>query len=745
MRLFIAEKPSLAKAIFEGLGGSLTAKMQNGCFTIGDDKVTSCFGHMLELFEPQDYDEKYKIWRLENLPIRSIFPPSLKPKQEAKQRLEVIFKLIDEASEIVNAGDNDDEGVLLINELLTYVNNNKPVKRILISDLNLKPVQKALENLKPNENYENMGNAALARSIGDQLFGYNLTRAYTLQGRKQGFDGVLNVGRVQSAVLGLVNSRTLINQEHQESFYYDVIAKLNFVGGEFSAKYQPTAKDNVDEKNRIIEESNALEIKSNCNKDFVIIEAKTKAEKKAAPLPYNLSSLQQACAKKWGYSADITLEIIQTLYETHKLLTYPRSDCRYLSDEHLSSKDEILKALKLTLPHLSKVIDNADLSIKHKAFNADKITAHHAICPTEKNGSTITLTESQKNVYGLVVSSFIALFYTESIRDKTKIVIDNNNHQFVATKSILVSQGWESIFKNDVDITQEDTALDLSKLKIKDCLDCKSIDIEKKKTSPPKYFVESTLLGAMTKAAKFIEDPKLRKVLELKDKDNSAESGSIGTEATRASILNNLANNFNLISIEKVKGYQESVWKTTQQGQDFCAALPKDIIAPDTSAIWSERQALIRDGKMKVEEFLKLLDVYLAERISEVKDKGFKITSNMVSCHKCKTGFIGRRKSVNSLFWACNNRPECKTSYPDKNGKPDLEATPKRSQIISKHKCPECEKGLIRRKTKKKVKGKVKFFWGCSGYPECEVIMFEKGGKPNFESAIKSESKTGKN
>ncbi len=739
MRLFIAEKPSLAKAIYEGLGGSSTSKMKNGCFTIGDDKITSCFGHMLELFDPQDYDEKYKLWKLEDLPIKSTFPPKLKPKEDAGQRLKVIFKLIDEADEIVNAGDNDDEGVLLINELLTYVNNTKPVKRILISDLNIKPVQKALESLEPNENYENMGKAALARSIGDQLFGYNLTRVFTLQGRKQGFNGVLNVGRVQSAVLGLINSRTLINQNHKESFYYDVIGQFKVDNESFTAKYQPTDNDIVDEKKRIIEESNALEIKKACGQESTVINAKTKPEKKAAPLPYNLSTLQQTCAKKWGYSADTTLEIMQTLYETHKLLTYPRSDCRYLSDEHFASKEEIFKSLKLTLPHLSAQIDNADLSLNHKAFNAEKITAHHAICPTEKSGETITLTAEQKNVYELVVSSYIALFYPESIRNKTKLVIDNNSNKFVATKSVLVSQGWEVLFKADIVADQENPNFDLSTLKEKQLLNCESISIEKKKTNPPKYFVESTLLGAMTKAAKFIEDPKHRKILELKDKDNSAESGSIGTEATRASILSNLADNHNLISIEKIKGYKESVWKTTQQGQDFCAALPKDIIAPDTSAIWSERQALIREGKMTVEEFLRLLDVYLDERISEVKNNGITITPNMANCSNCKKGFIGPRKGVKGLFWACDNHPECKTSYPDKDGKPDLTAKQKRAPIVSSHKCPECEKALIRRKGKKKIKGKIKYFWGCSGYPECETTLFDKGGKPNYNSAKKSE------
>lgn len=732
-RLFIAEKPSLAKAIFEGLGGSPSTKMNNGCYTIGDDKITAAFGHMLELYDPENYDEKYKIWRIEDLPIKSIYPPKLKIKPESEQRLQVIFKLIEEADEIINAGDNDCEGCLLINEILTYVNNKKPVKRILISDLNLKPVQKALANLLPNEDFEGMSSSALARSIGDQLFGYNLTRAYTLQGLKQGFSGVLNVGRVASATIGLINSRTLANKNHNESFYYDLIAQFESSDYTFSAKLLPTDNDIIDDKKRIIDQTNASSIKDGFMAESVVIESTTKPEKKLSPLPYSLSSLQQACAKKWGYSAEKTLEIAQSLYES-RVLTYPRSDCRYLSDEHLDSREGIFEAIKKTFPHLVNAVDEADLNLKHKAFDAEKITAHHAICPTEKSGEFNDFSEAEKNVYELVVSNFIALFYPESIRNKTKIVINNNEHSYVATQSVIIDHGWESLFKNDIEQEKDLEGVDLSLIKKGDSVTGLSVDIQKKKTNPPKYFVESTLLAAMTRAAKFIEDPNLRKILELKDKDNSAESGSIGTEATRAGILDKIAKNTNLIEVVEEKGYKEKVWKTTQQGQDFCAALPKEIIAPDTSAVWSEKQKLIEQGKMSVPEFLEYLDDYIKERVAEVKKDGINITPNMESCPNCKTGFVGQRKGINGLFWACNNHPECKSSFPDLNGKPNFNAKQKRAPIVSKHKCPECEKGLIRKTSKKKVKGKIAYFWGCSGYPECETTLLDKAGKPNYNT-----------
>lgn len=737
MRLFIAEKPSLAQAIYEGLGGNATDKMKNGFFEIGDDKVTACFGHMLELFDPEDYDEKYKKWNMDDLPIASFYPPSLRPKEDAKQRLDVIFELIKQADEIVHAGDVDEEGQLLVDEILNFVGNTKPVKRILIADLNLKPVQKALNDLRPNEEFVHLGYSALARSIGDQLFGYNLTRAYTLQGRKQGFDGVLNVGRVQSAVLGLINARTLANLNHEASFYYDLVGQFTSETGGIDAKYQPTDHDIIDEKNRIIDAANADAIKQVGEGEAALIaEATTKPEKKAAPLPYNLSSLQQTCAKKWGYSAEDTLDTMQSLYETHKLLTYPRADCRYLSDEHLAGATEIMNAIKGTMIKYSDAINEADLNLKHKAFDASKITAHHAICPTEKSGEHITLTPKERNIYELIASSFIALFYPSSVRDKTRVVIQQGEHRaFVATQSVLTAQGWEVLFKGDIETDKPVEGVDLSTLKKDQALTCQTISIDKKKTKPPKYFVASSLLAAMTRAAKFIEDPELRAALEAKDKDNSAESGSIGTEATRASILAKLANNINLVCIEDEKGYKEKVWKTTQQGQDFCAVLPADIIAPDTSAIWSIQQAQIREGKLTVQRFVTTLDKYIAQRVSEVKTNGISITPNMQSCPVCKTGFLGERMGKNGPFWGCNHHPVCKTAYPDKDGQPDLTVKPKRPLTVSKHKCPKCEKGLIRRTRTKKIKNKISYFWSCSGYPKCETTMFDKAGKPNFASA----------
>ncbi len=740
MRLFIAEKPSLAKAIFEGLGGNPNTEKKNGYFEHGADAVTWCYGHMLELYDPQDYDEKYANWRFSDLPIKAVYPPTYKLKPESEAQTRIILSLIEKADSIVHAGDPDDEGCLLVDEILGYAGNKKPVQRLLVADLNLAPVQKSLANMQPNEKFRGMTDSALARSLCDQDFGYNMTRGCTLKGREKGYDGVLNVGRVQSAVLGLVNMRTLANQNHTESFYYDVFASLSMNGHQIKAKYQTADGDQTDDKKRLISEAQAGHIAERVmGKDVVVTIATTKPENTKPPLPLNLSTIQKICAKRYGYSPKETLDVVQGLYETHKLLTYPRSDNRYLSDEHFYQTGDIAAAIAATMPELASATADMDKGQKHPAFNASKIEAHHAIIPTTKSGAGIQLSEKERNIYNIVAVYFIGLFYPDAIRDKTKIHFDIKGDTFTATQSVTVQKGWESLGKDSEEEggaeDTEDTAVngfDLSTLKFNDSGVCESADVDKKKTKPPRYFTTSTLLAAMTSAAKFIDDPALRKALEAKD-EGSSDRGSIGTEATRASILEKLAANTGLISIEKEKGYSEQVWKTTKQGQEFCAALPTEITKPDISALWAEKQALIKAGELTVEDFIQANDDYVRGLIDDLDKNGINISSNATPCPVCSKGFLRKRKGQNGFFWGCSCYPECKTSFPDKDGKPvtEKQASEGASARLGVL-CPSCNKEILIR-----PKG---FF--CTG---CEFkIWSEFSGKKLTQSQVETVIKKGK-
>lgn len=740
MRVFIAEKPSLAEAICIGLNGNPKTDKKAGYYQTGSDIVTWCYGHMLELFDPEDYDPKYKKWTLDDLPIKATYPPKMKVIKKTQTQFNVIKKLIKDADSIVHAGDPDEEGNLLIDEILTHVNNTKSVSRVLISDLNEQPVKDALNALRPNSEFKYLTQSALARSIGDQLFGYNLTRAYTLKAREKGFENVLNVGRVQSALYGLINQRTLANLNHSESFYYLLNGEFSIAGHTLHARLIPNSDTSeLDEKKRLISELDAALIKELCDgKPSHLHTIESKKESKAAPLPFNLSTLQQTCAKKWGYTATETLDIVQKLYEIHKLLTYPRSDCRYLSDTHLQKSGDIIEAITQTEPSLLSLLSDADLSATHSAFNNGNITAHHAIIPTEKNGNACTLSEKESNVYRLVATSFIALFYLPSIRDKVKATIHCGQQIFVATQTTLDKQGWEVLYKGEYNDEANENSLDLASLQEGSKGSCDLVTIDKKKTKPLKYFTESTLLAAMSSAAKYVSDPQLKKALEEKDKGNKSEHGSIGTEATRASHLTKIQSNTHLVSIVAEKGYKEKVYKTTTAGQEFCALLPDEIITPDTSALWADYQASIKKGELDTKTFVGYIDAYLETQIQFVKDNGVAITAaERIICPTCQKGSITKRKGKNGVFHACNRYPDCKTAFQDKKGKPDLNPTPKKKAgptnaekfgtVSETEFCKQCSKPLARKPAKKKDT----FWWGCTGFPSCNVRFFDKDGKPD--------------
>jgi len=752
MRLFIAEKPSLAKAIFEGLGGNPDTERKNGYYKHGEDVVTWCIGHMLELFDPQDYDQKYSKWNFSDLPIKTVYPPKMKIKPQTATQTNVVMSLIKDAKTIVHAGDPDEEGCLLVDELLHYCGNTKPVERLLVVDLNLAPVQKALANMQPNENFRGMTNSALARAIGDQCFGYNLTRGFTLKGREKGYEGVLNVGRVQSATLGLINERTLANQNHTASYYYDVFASIEIKGHSVKAKYQIVESDQVDDKKRLISEAQAKHIAERIkNKKAVVTVVTTKPEKTAPPMPLDLGSLQIICAKKYGYSANETLEILQGLYETHKLVSYPRTNCRYLSDEHFYQAMDIATAIGETMPEMLAEIKGINRDIRHKAFNSKKIEgeAHHALLPTQKNGVNIKLSTKEKRVYNTIAMNFIALFYPDSVRNKTKVHFDVDKDTFTATQSFLVTKGWEVLGRshdNDSDDEEnhdagEITGLDLSMLKFNEVGKCESSEVDKKKTEPPKYFTESTLISAMKNAGRFIKDPVLRKALEEKE-----GGGTLGTEATRAGILEKLSANTGLITIQKIKGYSEAVWRTTTQGQELCAKLPDEITKPDISAIWAEQQSLIKSGKLTVSEFVEANDEYIKSAIYDLDKNGLDISANTFPCPECKKP-MRKINGVNGDFWACSGYradPQCKKTLPDFNGEPDYDgkgkaaAAAKKAKDIQATTCPKCDKRLKRMKSKK-TEGE--FYWACEGVFDKSCVSFYSDIKGKPQLKVKTDTK----
>ena len=410
MRLFIAEKPSLGRAIAAGLG---SGKEKDGAIYLGSDIVTWCFGHILEQCSPEDYDEKYKRWRIEDLPILpQVWKNKVKP--DAKKQYLLIKKLVHEADEIVNAGDPDREGQLLVDEVLAdlgVLKGNKPIRRILLNALDEKSVREALGNLRSNQDFVGLRSSALARSRADWLIGMNLSRIYTIRAREAGYQNIVSVGRVQTPTMGLVVRREIEIKTFRPITFFTPRILWQHAAGSFLAKWKPREMEGVDEEGRIVSRATAEQILAAVrNASAQIRSMEQKKGTSPQRLPYSLSALQIDAGKIYGYAPQEVLDTQQSLYEK-KLTSYPRSDCDYLPENQLADKDTILDHLAALGADFSPFAANAERNIKSRAWNDAKISAHHAIIPTTLRPDYAALTDKEKNLYALIAKSYIAQFY----------------------------------------------------------------------------------------------------------------------------------------------------------------------------------------------------------------------------------------------------------------------------------------------------------------------------------------------
>ncbi|HBE5685214.1 TPA: type IA DNA topoisomerase, partial [Escherichia coli] len=408
MRLFIAEKPAVANDIVKALGGNFTR--HDGWFESDNAIVTNCFGHIIESQPPESYNPEYKVWKVETLPLR-LYPVKYQPVERASKQLKTIIELInrEDVTEIVHAGDPDDEGQLLVDEVLEYAGNIKPVKRVLINDNTLPAVQKALVNLKDNRDFKGLYLKALARSVADAVYGFSMTRAYTIPAKARGYQGVLSVGRVQTPVLGLIVNRTRANQNHKSSFYYTMTGVFLRGADVFRANWKPGEFAPLTDRKLLDKTWADRTAASLAGKPATVEAAATDDKKTAAPLPFNLVRLQQYMNKKFKMTAQKTLDITQQLREKYKAITYNRSDCSYLSDEQFSEAPQVIDALKSVFPQ-SLDIDSAR---KSKAFNSAKVTAHTAIIPTASVPDVNALSTDERNVYLAIAQHYLVQFMPE--------------------------------------------------------------------------------------------------------------------------------------------------------------------------------------------------------------------------------------------------------------------------------------------------------------------------------------------
>jgi DNA topoisomerase-3 len=585
--IVIAEKPSLARAIREALTGPQWA----------DYTITSAFGHIYEQAEPDDYlpdslprtKAGKKVWRREDLPIVPV-QWLRNPKPGAAQQISKIKGLLKGASLVVNAGDADREGQLLVDEIVEELGYAGPVKRVWFTSLAPQTIRAAFEHWKDNAEYRPLSQAALARSRADWLVGMNLTRAFTLASKN-----LVSIGRVQTPTLALVVRRDLAIDSFIPRDYFDVLGTFEHAAGTFSAKWKPrgTEGPGFDEEGRLVDKAMADLVAYAARQEGSAVLSSYSAEKKsrAAPLPFSLSALQKAASAKLGLSAKQTLDIAQSLYEA-KLTTYPRTDCQYLSDDQhaelFAVAKELAAAYKIEVSRM-----------KHAAFNSAKISAHTAIVPTGQDASRLRGMEAQ--LFDLVARSAIALFAAPEEYLAIRAGVDAGGERFEAAGKRVLFPGWTALYSRQADDETEATVPDMHE---GDVLTVQAVDVRAQKTKAPAHFTEGTLIEAMSNVHRFVEDEAAKAKLR--------ETSGIGTEATRASILETL---FSRGWIER----KSKAVVSTPSGRAVVQGLPAELTDPVITARWEDYLSAIAAGKLEAPKFEAAIVDFVRARVEGAK------------------------------------------------------------------------------------------------------------------------------
>ena len=608
MRLFIAEKPSLGRAIADVL--PKPHRKGDGYIECGNGQVvTWCIGHLLEQAQPDVYDSRYARWNLADLPI---VPEKwrLQPRPSVTKQINVIKRLLSEATEVVHAGDPDREGQLLVDEVLDYLElspqKRQQVQRCLINDLNPQAVERAISRLRANSEFIPLCVSALARARADWLYGINMTRAYTLLGRNAGYQGVLSVGRVQTPVLGLVVRRDEEIENFVAKDFFEVKAHIVTPAGErFTALWQPSeaCEPYQDEEGRLLHRPLAEHVVARISGQPANVTAyNDKRESEPAPLPFSLSALQIEAAKRYGLSAQNVLDICQKLYETHKLITYPRSDCRYLPEEHYGGRHAVMNAIGAHAPDLlPQPVVNADL--RNRCWDDKKVDAHHAIIPTARS-SKVNLSEGEANVYTLIARQYLMQFCPDALFRKCQIDLDIANGKFIAKARFLAEAGWRTLL-GAKERDEENDGTPLPVVAKGDELLCEKGEVVERQTQPPRHFTDATLLSAMTGIARFVQDKELKKILRATD--------GLGTEATRAGIIELL---FKRGFLNKKGRYILS----TDAGRALIHSLPEMAARPDMTAHWESVLTQISEKQCRYQDFMQPLVGTLHELIHQARN-----------------------------------------------------------------------------------------------------------------------------
>jgi len=688
--LVLAEKPSVGKE----LARVLKCNQNKGSYIEGNKYiVTWAMGHLVGLMDPEGYDEKYKKWSMETLPM---LPKNMKLtvlKKTGKQYNEVKKQLLrNDVSDIIVATDAGREGELVAYWILEKSKVNKPVKRLWISSQTEKAILEGFKNLKPGKEFENLRKAAVCRAEADWLVGLNVTRALTCK-----YNAQLSAGRVQSPTLAMIVNREEEIKNFKPVDYFNIKA----LGKGITLSW-------INDKGNgtIYEEDLAKSIVSKCKgQEGEVVEINKSNKKKYSKALYDLTELQRDANKIWGYSAKQTLNIMQRLYENHKLLTYPRTDSRYITSDIVSTIPERLKAVSFgEYRAVSEMLLKSGVKENKNFVDNSKVSDHHAIIPTEQKGNLVNLSVEEKHIYDLVVKRFLSVMMKPYEYEQTSIKVNVNGEIFIAKGNIPKQKGWKVLYEK-LNLDEEEKTQDLPQLNKGDKIKLLDVSYIKKQTEPPARFNEATLLSAMENPQKYVNVGKdAAKTL--------GETGGLGTVATRADIIEKLFNSF---VIEK-KG--KDIYPTSK-GKQLIELVPKDLKSPLLTAKWEKQLDDIAKGKINDSKFIKDMREYATNLVEDVKGGTEKFHHDNQTGSRCPNcgKYLLEVNGKNGRMLVCQDR-EC--GYRENLAR------------LTNARCPECHKRL---ELRGQGEGKIYVCIGenCNFREKASVFekRFDKKGKVN--------------
>lgn len=676
--LVIAEKPSVARDIARVLH---CTRKGNGVLEGNDYAVTWALGHLVTLADPEEYDKKYTKWEMSTLPM---LPDKMKLvviRQTGKQYHAVREQLYrKDIGDIIIATDAGREGELVARWILDKAECRKPIRRLWISSVTDKAIKEGFANLKDGHRYDNLYRAAVARAQADWLVGMNGTRALTCK-----YNAQLSCGRVQTPTLAMIAKREEEIRSFTPKEYYGIFL---LAGG-----VHWTWREEKSGSLRTFHKERAEEIAGKLGNTALEITSVTKKEKKAfAPGLYDLTTLQREANQKFGFSAKQTLNIMQRLYENHKVLTYPRTDSKYIGKDVVPTLKERLKACG-TGPYkkLAGMLVNKPIQVNSSFVDDKKVSDHHAIIPTEQFVQLDHMTNEERKIYDLVVRRFLSVLYPPFIYEQVSMEGRAGGETFAAGGKVVKSRGWKEVYENqeEEEETEDGELKDqrLPKLDQRQRLVIEKVSMTTGKTKPPARFTEATLLAAMENPVKFMESGDRQAAKTL------GETGGLGTVATRADIIEKLFNSF----LMEKKGNEILI---TAKAKQLLELVPEDLRKPELTADWEMKLSNIAKGKMKQETFLREIRNYTCDIVKEIKtgDGTFRhdnLTNKI--CPNCGKKLLAVN-GKNAKLLVCQDR-EC-----------GYRETVSRT---TNARCPKCHKRM-----EMYVKGKEETFVCACGYKE---------------------------